>query len=276
MTRNHIFFDQHERGDGMTEEKAVGVETEAGEAPREESPEPEQRSDRPLQFDKAEFDDRPEGPPVVPTCATCNRSVESSYYLIGETIVCASCREQVVAALSDPRAGGRFGRAALYGSVAALLGTVVWYAIRKATGYEIGLVAIGVGIIVGIAVKKGSGGLGGKRYQALAVALTYASIALANLPEIVEGLAASPPPTDASAPAPTLSGFFLAWGILVLVALASPFLMGFQNIIGILIIGIGLYEAWKITRYVAPVIRGPFEVSREAESTAAEAVASGE
>ena len=46
----------------------------------------------------------------------------------------------------------------------------------KATGYEIGLVAIVVGLLVGGAVRKGSGARGGWFYQLMAVALTYAAI----------------------------------------------------------------------------------------------------
>ena len=53
--------------------------------------------------------------------------------------------------------------------------------IRKITGYEIGIVAIGIGYLVGKAVRKGAGGFGGTRYQVLAVFLTYAAIALASL-----------------------------------------------------------------------------------------------
>lgn len=142
---------------------------------------------------------------------------------------------------------------------------------------------------------RGSGGFGGKRYQALAIGLTYASIALTNVPAILDALAknasaevanpgtaagAAPAgpaaaPSDPSAPpagqpageaagapasSPGVLGFLAACAFIVAIALASPFLGGFENIIGIVIIGIGLYEAWKITRYTPPVIHGPFEV----------------
>ena len=39
--------------------------------------------------------------------------------------------------------------------------------------------------------------------------------------------------------------------------LAIPFLLGFQNIIGLIIIGIGMFEAWKLNRRVELVITGP-------------------
>jgi hypothetical protein len=43
--------------------------------------------------------------------------------------------------------------------------------------------------------------------------------------------------------------------------------MGFQNIIGILIIGFGVYEAWKLNRRVPLEIAGPFRLG-EAGPTA--------
>ncbi len=50
-----------------------------------------------------------------------------------------------------------------------------------------------------------------------------------------------------------LVGLIFALGIV----LAIPFLLGFQNIIGLIIIGIGMYEAWKLNRRVELVITGP-------------------
>ena len=47
---------------------------------------------------------------------------------------------------------------------------------------QLGLVAIAVGLLVGWAVRKGSGGRGGWKFQALAMALTYVSIAASWLP----------------------------------------------------------------------------------------------
>ncbi len=52
-------------------------------------------------------------------------------------------------------------------------------------------------------------------------------------------------------------------GIMVLAALvmATPFLAGFENIIGIIIIGIGLYEAWKINKRPTMMLTGPHSVA---------------
>jgi hypothetical protein len=56
-------------------------------------------------------------------------------------------------------------RAALFGIGAGILGAAIYYGVLALTGYNIGLVAIGVGILVGRAVRKGSGGFGGRGYQ---------------------------------------------------------------------------------------------------------------
>ena len=50
------------------------------------------------------------------------------------------------------------------------------------TDSEWGLVGIALGLFVGFAVRKGSGGRGGWRYQALAMALTYLSITASHVP----------------------------------------------------------------------------------------------
>ena len=244
----------------------------------------------PLQFDKAEIDDAP----AAPTCASCKKPV-TTYFQIGAVVVCSTCRDAVVRALEVGKAPGRFVRALLQGGLAAIGGAVVWYFIREITHLEIGLVAVGVGILVGMAVKRASGGFGGKRYQALAVALTYASITMSNVPLIVseirkqapsavvaQGAAPVPGASPVASPAsdapeeaqpeaaagehkgssPSVSGFFVAWAWIFALALAMPFLSGVQNILGIVIIGIGLYQAWKINRFVPPAVLGPFEVAR--------------
>jgi hypothetical protein len=53
-------------------------------------------------------------------------------------------------------------------------------------------------------------------------------------------------------------------GLLFVFMLISPFLGGFQNVIGWLIIGIALWEAWKANRRVALSITGPFTIAAPA------------
>ncbi len=47
--------------------------------------------------------------------------------------------------------------AGLYGSLAALAGSLIWAGITYATGYQIGWMAIGVGALVGVGVRLGEG-----------------------------------------------------------------------------------------------------------------------
>lgn len=151
-------------------------------------------------------------------------------------------------------AGGRGGGAgapflkALGGGVAgAIVGAGVYYAVRALTGYEIGIIAIAFGWLVGKGVSRGSGGRGGPRYQALAIVLTYLGTASTHVPAVLEELRKAP---DASEP--VRQGFAGAIGFAGLV-LARPVLAGAENVIGLIILAIGLYEAWKINKTRTPV-----------------------
>jgi hypothetical protein len=225
-----------------------------------------------LQFDKVEL----AAPAAARSCQLCRRPIAAEYFQIGQAMICGPC----ATALADsPLARGMFLRALLYGLGAALLGTIVWYAIIKITGHEFGLLAIGVGLFVGVAVRKGARGLGGWRYQALAMVLTYVSITCADVPlmikasfeasnqaaSMVKASLAAKDDTAAAAPGesggaaqekPGAGAVLGALAVMLGLAFVAPFLAGASNIMGIIIIGIGLYEAWKINRRIP--LSGPF------------------
>ena len=211
-----------------------------------------------LSFERAEFDGQA---PTALACAFCKRPLVGQYWQISTRPACEQCRTSLSHELGSSQSRASFLRAVAYGGAAALVGCVAWIAIEKLFHVQIGFVAIGVGYLVGKAVRKASGGLGGKRYQVLAVALTYAAIALASLPDLLHAISARHAGDSEPSAPPSLVGFIWAWVFLLGVALASPFLQGTENIIGLFIIGIGLYEAWKFTRPVPIVVLGPFSVN---------------
>src|SRR6185503_14842588 len=165
------------------------------------------------------------------------------------------------------------------------------------TGYEIGLVAIVVGFMVGGAVRKGCDGRGGWFYQAMAMFLTYSSIVVTYIPPILEAVresetqqatsagvesatgraaeesvegGAGESSDSASGEAAVLSGipswlrFVIAAGFLFAIAFVAPFLAGAQNIIGLLIIGFAVFEAWKINKRPVLNITGPHALAAAA------------
>ena len=124
---------------------------------------------------------------LVKNCAVCSRPIESTYYAVGQQVVCPTCCAQISTPTGNSRLV-RFVMASLLGIGGGLLGAVVWFAVRRLANIEAGIVAILVGFLVGKAVHKGSQGRGGIGYQILAVVITYCCIAANYMPDIVEAM----------------------------------------------------------------------------------------
>jgi len=205
----------------------------------------------PLQFDQAEY----AGSADSLDCAACNNPIGGEYYSVNGEATCVSCSSRFGGQDGvDSGPVGRFIKASLFGSIAALIGSAVYFSILSLTGYEIGLIAIAIGWLVGFAVYAGSNNRGGLVYQILAVVLTYVSICASFAPLAYQEMSAE---ADGEA---ALSGLFL-WVILFVFSLVAPFPSGFENIIGIVIIGIGLYQAWQGAAAKNYVVEGPFAMS---------------
>ena len=128
-----------------------------------------------MQFDQVEMP----GPAAPPACARCNLPLDE-YFALGGQMFCRACTGGL-------RNAGSFWRALLFGAGAAALGSLVWFGVYKASkGSSFGLIAIVVGLFVGIAVRKGARGLGGWKYQTLAMVLTYLAITTSYVPVILE------------------------------------------------------------------------------------------
>jgi hypothetical protein len=236
-----------------------------------------------IQLDRADF-----AQPVAtaPQCDVCGNALMGSYFEINGKMACESCRHEVEAVFQRRGGAGGFFKAALAGFGAAVAGSILYFAVREATGYEIGLIAILVGWGVGKSVHWGSRGKGGGLYQTLAVFLTYMAIVSTYLPAVFEAIgqqagkrdkaavtapaqprgaatpaASGPAPRPAKAAEPISFGdALLGLGAIFLLVAAIPFLAGAKNLIGILIIAFGLWEAWKINRRTSLAISGPFQV----------------
>jgi hypothetical protein len=207
---------------------------------------------------------------VAPACAVCDSPIDRTYYSLNGLTLCPSCADAQKVFVREPSSSD-YLRAALYGSGAALAGTLVYFAILALTGYEIGLIAVAVGWLVGKAVQKGSRGLGGRKLQIMAVVLTYLSIVGSYVPLTIKYAIDHPSGQKQSAPrngqqSPAVvsespaSGPGLMTGVLILLGycLLAPFLNGLSSIIGLFIIFIGLFEAWKMNRRVPLTLEGPF------------------
>lgn len=135
-----------------------------------------------LQFDKVAG----AAPGGAMMCANCGKPIEGTYYYVGGKPICASCKatleSQVMAHFAKGRSTTGLVRAVLFGLGAAIAGAILYYAVIALTGLEIGLVAIVIGYMVGYSVRKGSFGVGGRRFQVLAVVLTYFAVGLAYTP----------------------------------------------------------------------------------------------
>jgi hypothetical protein len=201
-----------------------------------------------LQFDTAE----PSAATTERSCKGCRRPIEGEYHMANMQVVCTPCRQALEAGPQGTRSG-RVGRALLFGAGAALAGSILYFVVLAATGYEIGLIAIVVGWMVGRAVSVGSQGRGGWLYQAVAVGFTYLAICTSYIPQIVDAWG-EPGVAD------ELSGAVL-YIAAFLFSLVLPVLSITQAPIGALILGFGLFQAWRENKRPELTVSGPYAVA---------------
>jgi hypothetical protein len=269
-------------------------------------------------------------------CAQCATPITDRYFTLSSHVLCESCHIAFQNAKAPGNAASRFFGATALGTVAAAIGCALWMLVTKLTGYEIGLIAIAVGYLVGMAVHIGARRVGGVAYQLLAVFLTYSAVVMTYVPMIAnqfmadegfrqearagisdgqqaglsDGARTLLPDDSQTAPsadsqtalsndsqtapsgdsqtglsddwaeddtanfAPGTStrenreapvtrsdmDKMAAWLAAIPIAYMLPFLMGFENAIGILIIGFALWQAFRMNARAKIDLQGPFRL----------------
>jgi hypothetical protein len=224
-------------------------------------------------------------------CKSCHQALTGAYYRINGSLACERCTTQLQTQLpKDSHAA--FVRALMFGFGAAILGLIGYAAFEIISGIRVGYISLAVGWLIGKAMRTGSKGVGGRRYQIAAALFTYAAVSMAFIPiylsQINKDKASKPPQvrtapvspgaeandadpdassSDSSAATPARAAKpkmnpFLALGMLALLGLASPFLElqdPFHGVIGLIILFVGIRFAWQQTGAPKIDIVGPFQ-----------------
>ena len=193
-----------------------------------------------LQFERAEFG----AAPAARNCTGCHQPIAGPYFDVNGQPFCEACTASIRQAHGASPGGAAFGRALGAGLMAGAVGASLYYLVAKISGYQFTIIAIAVGFLVGRAVRWATGGRGGVIYQILAVVLTYVAIAFSWVPFLVEQESASLGVRDVVLQTPFI--------------LTLPIRIGLERPFSLVILGIGLWEAWKFTAPVPLAINGPF------------------
>ena len=185
-----------------------------------------------------------------PGCDVCHQPLREAYWEANGKAACLACHDRIEASRVGGSPAARFLTASAYGTAAMLAGAAAWWAVAKYAGLEAALVAIFIGWLVGRAVRAGSQARGGLPYQIMAMAQTYLAIVLAyvalSLPEVSEA-------------ARERAGILLLPTLVVLSFLA-PFGGGLGTLLSVIIIGVGLMQAWRQNRPTVIRWTGPHPI----------------
>lgn len=199
-----------------------------------------------LQFDKATYEAAGSGVP----CAACGQPLAGEYWEWQRQMLCSACATRADDAVKRAVAGASFGKALALGSVAALGCGIAYALFVTLTKFQLALATIGIAYVVARVVRHASGGLSGPQFQALAVGLTYVASSMGYFP-YVEDL----PMPDG------VAGQLGAIAHLVGSMLVAPIVEIPRAPLGAFIVLFGLWEAWKLSRGVAPRLLGPFRLA---------------
>jgi hypothetical protein len=239
---------------------------------------------QPLQFDTAVLQNTGALDALAGlTCRNCGQALLDEYFDVNGAPACARCRDLLEQYSQPVRGVIALARAALFGLGAAVAGAILYYGVLAITNLEIGLVAIAIGFMVGYAVRKGTGGRGGRAVQIMALVLTYWSVGLAYLPlafgdreqtqpssaqsnasDAAAPVAAQGPPPATPSPPDREVAFPIAMAFLFAFSFALPVMVVIGSfpggLISAAIIGFGMHQAWRMTAAPQFTITGPLRV----------------
>lgn len=197
-----------------------------------------------LDLEQAQFDEPAQSQAA---CAVCKQALDGTYYSVNGHGVCEKCLAQ----LREGRKGSFF-KALLLSAAAGAVGAVVYYAIRSLTEHDLALITIVIGIAVGRAVRIGAGASPSLVYRLMAIGMTWVSMCLTYVPMIMKDIA------------PGKSGVLLTVFASILSLAVPYFLLADAQILGILIFGFGIWEAWRLSAPPAFAVEGPFQTAAPA------------
>lgn len=187
-------------------------------------------------------------------CSICSNIVPFAYFRMRGQIACESCALRATIgrpAMSD----AAFVSALFFGVCGAMFSLILCAACSMLTHASSLYFVWFIGWLVGKAMKQGSNGLGGLRFQLFAVTLTYAGISLAGaLAELIQIFSSSPVlPQNGLASA-------LQSAILSPVRLdGDPVIAGIR----LIVLAVGLCIAWRLTAPESIRVDGPYGVPAE-------------
>ncbi len=249
------------------------------------------------QFEPLTFD--ASAAPGAAHCLLCGTALRGSYHMVNDKIACAKCRFAAEAKVQGGTSAAGLARAIAFGLGAAIVGAAAYYAFTKATGIEWALLTGLVGLGVGKAVNIGGNGHGGRKFQVVALALTWFAMAGAYMPFMMAGAGkgadaarakfsaqaqatvdsikqanGADAPLDSAAlvavtraqdRAAKLKNFKMPLSVILIAIVAglftAPILVAMTSPISGLFIGYALYRAWKFNRGGESItVSGPFRL----------------
>ena len=224
-------------------------------------------------------------------CSECRAPMRTQYFALNERPICAKCRPQFAKMIERGVGTAAMRRAVTQGILITLLGAAALAAGVIIFPFFRLPIVVGIGWFMGKRIMATVDGYGGRRYQYLAVGLTYVAILLGSLvPAIKEANDAARRRAAIEAAQirtlatqqQQLNEEFEALGIepvrvepeatqsvgkSVFAILILPMLAMFQfglyvAAVGLLALGFALYKAWDLTdgQGLDLVLKGPFRV----------------
>jgi hypothetical protein len=122
-------------------------------------------------------------PKPVPfmACSECKAPMRDKYFALNERPICAKCKPAFAKRIERGTTGAAFWRSAFQGLGVALLGALAMGAVVTVFPFARIFVLIPIGFLVGKTVMAAVDGYGGRRYQYLAVALSYFAISIGQV-----------------------------------------------------------------------------------------------